>query len=179
MQKRTRSRELALCAVGAAGGRLEGGAPCASVRGLQDAAPFLPLTPVLGGCGRDSRPSIFVALGYGPGGPSPTPQRTLLRAGSASYGGSVRAPRWRGAPRGSARDVRGCALCLLRPVCGGCGWCGRGGSSAISQRTLLRAGVLCRAGGRGGGPESGGGAPRASVRGVLRCATFFPLTARP
>ena len=50
-----------------------------------------------------------------------------------------------------------------RPVCSGCGWCGRGDPALALQRAPLRAGVA-RCG--GGGRASPGGVPSSIVRGV-------------
>ena len=59
-----RSCELALCAVGAAGGR-PGRAPLATERGVQGQALSLPQPPVLGACGRSPLPCPFGHGGCG------------------------------------------------------------------------------------------------------------------
>ena len=61
-----------------------------------------------------------------------------------------------------------------RPVCPGCGRCGRGDPSPARQRAPLRAGVA-RSG--GGGRASPGGLPSAVVRGV--CGQALPLPRLP
>ena len=57
----------------------------------------------------------------------------------------------------------GRAAGVLRPVCSGCGQCGRGDPAQAPQRAPLRAGVA-RCG--GGGRASPGGVPSTVVRGV-------------
>ena len=59
---------------------------------------------------------------------------------------------------------------VLRPVCPGCGRCGRGDPAPAPQGALLRAGVA-RCG--GGGRASPGGLPSTVVRGV--CGQALPL----
>ena len=62
-----------------------------------------------------------------------------------------------------------------RPVCPGCGRCGRGDSASAPQRAPLRAGVA-RCG--GGGRASPGGPPSTIVRGVW-CQALSPPVIRP
>ena len=105
-----------------------------------------PLAVGAGGCGR--------------GDPSPTPQRALLRAGFARYGGGTRSARGGGGAfcschwlwvRGGAgvgtRHQPHSARCGVRcralshyPLAVGAGGCGRGDPSPTPQRALLRAG---------------------------------------
>ena len=110
-----------------------------------------PLAVGAGGCGR--------------GDPSPTPQRALLRAGFARYGGVTRAPGggrllpgwWAsGVRRSPTPDCppsgRAAGAHYLLAV--GAGGCGRGDPSPTPQRALLRAGFARCGGGtraRGGG----------------------------
>ena len=62
-----------------------------------------------------------------------------------------------------------------RPVCPGCGRCGRGDPALAPQRAPLRAGVA-RCG--GGGKASPGGLP-STIQGRLRSGAVPPPTARP
>ena len=57
----------------------------------------------------------------------------------------------------------GRAAGVPRPVCSGCGRCGRGNPASVPQRAPLRAGVACCG---GGGRASPGGVPSTVVRGV-------------
>ena len=102
-----RSCELALHAVGASQGRL-GGPGRASVRGVRRLALPLRQRPVLEAGGQGLLP-VFRGRGTCAGeDPSPTPQRTLLRACFALCGGVTRAPGE--AARASVRGVRGWKL---------------------------------------------------------------------
>ena len=65
-------------------------------------------------------------------------------------------------PPPNARPL-GRAARVPRPVCSGCGWCGRGDPAPAPQRAPLRAGIA-RCG--GGGRASPGGVPSTVVRGV-------------
>ena len=92
---KARSCELALRAVGAERG-LPGASPCARVRGVRGWAHTLPQPPVLWAGDRGQLP-IFRGRGRcGRGDPSPTSQRTLLRAGFARCEGRTRASRGEG-----------------------------------------------------------------------------------
>ena len=65
----------------------------------------------------------------------------------------------------------GRAAGVLRPMCPGCGSCGRGDQAPALQRAPLRAGVArCR----GGGRASPGGVPSTIVRGVWCQALSLP-----
>ena len=86
-----RSCELALHAVGAAGGR-PGGVPLACVWGVRGWALSHARLPVLGACSRGPLPTGCRCGGCRRGDPSPTPQHVLLRAGCARCGGGTRAP---------------------------------------------------------------------------------------
>ena len=68
-----------------------------------------------------------------------------------------------GAPPLPAAPPRGRAVGVPRPVCPGCGRCGRGDPAPVQQRAPLRAGVA-RCG--GGGGASPGGVPVAVARRV-------------
>ena len=130
-------------------GRLVSGAvPSPTARPLERAARVpLPVCPRCGRCGRVD--------------PAPVPQRAPLRAGVARCGGGGRASpgggvfhRCEGRPASGA--VHPPAVCPLeravrvpRPVCPGCGRCGRGDPALTPQRAPLRAGVArCGGGGR-------------------------------
>ena len=124
-----------------------------------------PGCPSFGACGRGPLPTGCGCGGCGPGDPTRTPQRALLRAGFARCGGGTRAPRG-GALLACVWGVRRRALPHPRPLvlwgvrlgplptgCG-CGGCGPGDASPTPQRALLQAGfVRCGSGTRapGGG----------------------------
>ena len=78
-------------------------------------------------------------------------------------------------PPPAARPLEWAAR-VPRPMCPGCGWCGRGGPAPAPQRAPLRAGVA-RCGG-GGRASPGGGAFNHSER-RLGSGTVPPPTARP
>ena len=125
-------------------------------------------------CGRGPLPTSCGCGGCGPGDPSATPQRALLRACFVHCGGGMRVP-------GGGASCLGGAYGVGRPptpdhssfwACGrgplptgsGCGGCGRGDPSPTPQRALLGAGFARSGGGRG----CPGGAPLAwlwNVRG--------------
>ena len=128
--------------------------------------------PVCPGCGRCGRVD-----------PAPAPQRAPLRAGVARCGGGGRASpgggvfhRCEGRPASGAvpppavrpleRAVR-----VPRPVCPGCGRCGRGDPALAPQRAPLRAGVALLG---GGGRASPGGVPSIIVGGVWCQALSLP-----
>ena len=67
------------------------GAPLARVWGVRGWSLSLPQPPAHGAGGRGPLPSFRGRRGCGRGGPAPTPQRALLRAGFARCGGSIRA----------------------------------------------------------------------------------------
>ena len=120
--------------------------------------------PVCPGCGRCGRVD-----------PAPAPQRAPLRAGVARCGGGGRAsPGGAAFHRCEGRLVPGAvpppaarpperAAGVPRPVCPGCGRCGRVDPAPAPQRAPLRAGVA-RCG--GGGRASPGGVPSTMVRGA-------------
>ena len=89
------------------------------------------------------------------GGGGPFPGRVACHpCGGRLVSGAVPPP--------AARPL-GRVVAVPRPVCPGCGWCGRGDPAPARQRAHLRAGVA-RCG--GGGRASPGGVPFAVVRGV-------------
>ena len=165
----------ALLAVGVAEGRPRGGAfhrcegrlvsgavPPPAARPLERAARVL--RPVCLGCGRCGRVDR-----------APAPQRAPLRAGVARCGGGGRPSPGGGAfhrceGRLVSIAVPPPAACPLeraarvpRPVCPGCGRCGRVIPAPAPQRAPLRAGVA-RCG--GGGRASPGAVPSTVVRGA-------------
>ena len=87
-----RSCELALRAVGAARGHPGGGAPPAWVWGVRGRALSHSNCPPSGRAAGAHYPLAVGAGGCGRGDPSPTPQRALLRAGFARFGGGTREP---------------------------------------------------------------------------------------
>ena len=115
--------------------------------------------------------------------PAPAPQRAPLRAGVARCGGGGGGPPGGGAchhcegrlasgavPPPAARPLERAAG-VLRPVCPGCGRCGRVDPAPAPQRAPLRAGVA-RCG--GGGRASPGGVPSTVVRGAWCQALSLP-----
>ena len=128
--------------------------------------------PVCPGCGRCRRVD-----------PAPASQRAPLRAGVARCGAGGRASPGGGAfHRCEGRLVSGAvpppaarpperAARVPRPVCPGCGRCGRVDPAPAPQRAPLRAGVA-RCG--GGGRASPGGVPSTVVRGAWCQALSLP-----
>ena len=184
---RVRPYGPALLAVGVAEGRPRGGVPSTVVRGVcGQALPLTRLPTHWAGCwgppptccgrgcvgvGAHHRPLGLHALwglraaGVG-GGPSP--------GGLACHGcegrlvsGAVPAP--------AARPL-GRAVGVPRPVCPGCGRCGRGDPAPAPQREPLLAGVA-RCG--GGGRASPGGGAFHRCEGRLWSGALPPPTARP
>ena len=177
----------ALLAVGVAEGRPRGGAfhrcegrlvsgavPPPAARPPERAA-RVP-RPVCPGCGRCGRVD-----------PAPAPQRAPLRAGVARCGGGGRAsPGGAASHRCEGRLVPGAvpppaarsperAARVPRPVCPGCGRCGRVDPAPAPQRAPLRAGVA-RCG--GGGRASPGGAAFHRCEGRLVPGAVPPPAAR-
>ena len=120
--------------------------------------------------------------------PAPAPQRAPLRADAARWGGGGRA-----SPGGAPSTVVRGAWCqalspprplvsreraarVLRPVCSGCGRCGRVDPAPAPQRAPLRAGVA-RCG--GGGRASPGGGAFHRCEGRLVSGAVPPPAARP
>ena len=132
---------------------------------------------------RVPRPVCRVCGRCGRVDPAPAPQRAPLRAGVARCGGGGRASPGgvpstvvRGAwcqalsPPPAARLLERAAR-VPRPVCPGCGRCGRVDPAPAPQRAPLRAGVA-RCG--GGGRASPGGVPSTVVRGAWCQALSLP-----
>ena len=149
---------------------MSGAVPPPAARPLERAA-RVP-RPVCPGCGRCGRVN-----------PAPAPQRAPLRAGVARCGCGGRASPGGGAfhrcegrlvsgavPPPAARPLERAAR-VPRPVCPGCGRCGRVDPAPAPQRAPLRAGVA-RCG--GGGRASPGGVPSTVVRGAWCQALSFP-----
>ena len=133
--------------------------------------------PVCPGCGR-----------YGRVNPALAPQRAPLRAGVARRGGGGRASPGGGAfhrcegrlvsgavPPPAARPL-GRAARVPRPVCPGCGRCGRVDPAPAPQRAPLRASVARCGGGRGASP---GGDAFYRCEGRLVSGAVPPPDARP
>ena len=176
-----RSCELALRAVGAARGRVEGGRLLLGCGGSGVGRSLTPDWPPSGRAAGAHYPLALGAGGCGRGDPSPTPQRTLLRAGFARCGGGTRAPGggrllpWCGASGVGRSPTPDCppsgrAAGAHYPLAVGAGGCGRGDLSQTPQRALLRAGFArC-----GGGMRVPGGAPLAWMWGVRGRALSHP-----
>ena len=136
-------------------------------------------------------PLAVGAVGCGRGNASPTPQRALLRAGFAGYGGGTRAQEGgrllsgcgaSGVGHSPTPDCRpsGQPAGAHQPLAVGAGGCGRGDPSPTPQRALLRAG-FARCG--GGTRAPGGGASCLGVgrpgSGALPPPTASPLGGLP
>ena len=164
--------------------------PACPLRVCELALPRRPLPPPLGGvlCA----PRAVPAPGAGravPRGPcpsvcpAPVPCSVWCDCGGAVW--SRFPPTWLGVAGGCPRGGLVCRCCegglmsgavpppaarplgraagVPRPVCSGCGRCGRGDPAPVPQRARLQAGVVrCGAGGR----ASPGGVPPTVVRGV-------------
>ena len=148
---------------------VSGAVPPPTARPLERAA-RVP-RPVCPGCGRCGRVD-----------PAPAPQRAPLRAGVARCGGGGRASRGGAFHRCEGRLVSGAvpppaarplerAARVPRPLCPGCGRCGRVDPAPAPQRAPLRAGVArCGVGGR----ASPRGVSSTVVRGARRQALSLP-----
>ena len=154
---------------------MSGAVPPSAARPLERAA-RVP-RPVCPGCGRCGRVD-----------PAPAPQRAPLRAGVARCGGGGRASPGGGAfhrcegrlvsgavPPSIARPLERAAR-VPRPVCPGCGRCGRVDPAPAPQCAPMRAGVARCV---GGGRASAGGVPSTVVRGAWCQALSLPRAARP
>ena len=154
---------------------MSGAVPPPAARPLERAA-WAP-QPVCPGCGRCGRVD-----------PAPAPQRAPLRAGVARCGGGGRASPGGGAflrcvgrlvsgavPPPAARPLERAAR-VPRPVCPGCGRCGRVDPAPAPQRAPLGAGVA-RCGGGGRAPLGGGAFHRCEGR--LVSGAVPPPAARP
>ena len=162
----TRSRELALRAVGAARG-CPGGAPLAWASWIGRSS--TPDRPSFWACGRGPLPTGSGCGRCGCGDPSPTPQRALLcelalrpvgaapgRPGGGRLLPGCGASGVRRSPTLDRPSIGACGRGPLPTGCG-CGGCGRRDPSPSPQHALLRAGFArC-----GGGTRVPGGAPLA------------------
>ena len=153
-------------------GRLRSGAPppptACPLGGLLESATDVLWALVCGCRGPTLSPWPACPLGAacrgGDGGPSPG-EVACQRCEGRMVSGAVPPPAAR--PLGRAAGVP-------RPVCPGCGRCGRGDPAPAPQHASLRAGVArCGAGGR----ASPGGVPCTVVRGV--CGQALPLPRLP
>ena len=176
-----RSCELALRAVGAARGRLGGGRLLLGCGGSGVGRSLTPDWPPSGRAAGAHYPLALGAGGCGRGDPSPTPQRTLLRAGFARCGGGTRAPGggrllpWCGASGVGRSPTPDCppsgrAAGAHYPLAVGAGGCGRGDPSPTPQRALFRAG-LARCGSGIRAPGGGRLLPGCGASGVGRSPT--------
>ena len=175
----------ALLTVGVAEGRPRGGVPSAVVRGVCGQALPLPRLPALWACCWGPSPTCRGRGCVGVGAQHcPLGLHALwgLRAAGVVGGrprGGVACHRCEGrlvsgaVPPLAARPL-GRAARVPRPVCPGCGWCGRGVPALAPRRAPLRAGIARRG---GGGRASPGGVPFAVVRGVWGQA--LPLSRLP
>ena len=157
--------------------------------------------PSFGACGRRSLPTRCGCGGCGRGDLSPIPQRALLCAGLARYGGGTRAPRGgrflpgceaSGVGCSSTRDHSSFGACGRGPLPTGCecGGGGRGDPSPTPQRAPLRVGFARCGGGMrvagGGGsclgvgrPGSGALPPPTSRRFRRAAGAHYPLAVGP
>ena len=142
---------------------------------LRSGAPPPLIARPLGGLLRSATHVLWVRV-CGCGGPTLSPW-PACPVGTACRGGCVVGGRPRGGvachccegrlvsgavPPPTACPLRWAAG-VPRPLCSGCGWCGRGDPAPVPQRAPLRAGVApCG----GGGRASPGGVPSTVVRGV-------------
>ena len=171
---------LALLAAGAAEGRPRGGVLSTVVRGAWCQALSLHWPPVLWSGQPGFRvPRVPGAVGAGVG--TQTRPHSVRPCGPALLAVGVAEGRPRGGrcegrlvsgavPPSAARPPERAAR-VPRPVCPGCGRCGRGDPSTAPQRAPLRAGVACCG---GGGRASPGGVPSTIVRGAWCQALSLP-----
>ena len=165
------------------GGRASlGVVPSTVVRGVRGQALPLPRLPALWACRWGPSPTCRGRGCVGVGAQHcPRGLHALwgLRAAGVVRGrslGGVACHRCEGHPVSgavpplAARPL-GRAAGAPRPVCPGCGWCGRGDPAPAPRRAPLRAGVAHRG---GGGRASPGGVPSTIVRGVWGQALPLP-----
>ena len=161
--------------MGVAEGRPWGGTFRRCEGRLRSGAPPSPAARPQGGLS-GSATHVLCARMCGCGGPALSPW-LACPVGAACRGGvGGPSPRRGGLPPLRGRLVSGAvpplAACPLgraagvpRPVCPGCGWCGRGDPALAPQRAPLQSNVArCGCGGR----ASPGGVPSAVVRGEVR-----------
>ena len=172
----------ALLAVGLAAGRPRGGCfpPLCEGRLRSGAVPPPTARPLGGLLGPATH--VLWAWVCGCGGPTLSPW-PACPVGAVCRGGGGGPSPWGVAchrcegrlvsgpvPPPAARPLERAAR-VPRPVCPGCGRCGRGDPALARQRAPLRAGI---AGCGGGGRASPGGVPSTIVRGVSRQALSLP-----
>ena len=171
----------ALLAVGVAEGRSRGGAFHRCERPLWSGAPPPRNARPLGGLLKSATHMLW-SQAFGCGGPTLSPWPACPLGAACRGGGGGPSPRGLGChcfegrlvsgtvPLPAARPL-GRAARVPRPVCPGCGRCGRGDPAPAPQRAPLRAGVArCR----GGGRASPGGVPSTIVRNVWSQALSLP-----
>ena len=163
----------ALLAVGVAEGRSRGGAFHRCEGRLRLGAPPPRTACQLGGLLGSATHMLWSRV-YGCGGPTLSPWPACPVGAACRGGGGGPSPGGVPCHRCEGRLVSGAvplpaarplgrAAGVPRPVCPGCGRCGRGDPAPAPQRAPLRAGVA-RCG--GGGRASPGGVPSTIVRGV-------------
>ena len=176
----------ALLSVGKAEGRPRGGGVFHHCEGrLRSGAVLPPTARPLGGLSGFATHVLWARV-CGSGGPTLSrwpacPVGAACRGGGGGPSlGGVACHRCEGrlvsgdVPPPAARPLERAAG-VLRPVCPGCGRCGRGAPAPTPQRVPLRAGVA-RCG--GGGRASPGGVPSTIVRSICGQALSLPrLTA--
>ena len=156
---------------------------------LRSGAPPVPTARPLGGVLGSATHVLWARL-CGCGGPTLSPWPACPVEPACRGGGVGGGPRGGGGVACHCCEVRlvsgavppptarplGRANGVPRPVCSGCGRCGRGDPALVPQRAPLRAGVArCGAGGR----ASPGGGAFHHCEGCLRSGAPPPPTARP
>ena len=181
-----RSCRPALLAVGVAERRSRGGAFHHCEGRLRSDAVPPPTARQLGGL-LGSATYVLWARVCGCGGPTLSPWPACPVGAACRGGGGGPSPRGVACHRCEGRLVSGAvpppaarplerAARVLRPVCPGCGQCGRGDPAPAPRRAPLRAGVARGGDGRRASP---GGVPSAVVRGALGAGAPPSPTARP
>ena len=157
-----------LHAAGVVGGRPRGGWPATVVWGAWCQALSLPCRPSSGVGSLGSATRVSRVRSMRAWGPSTGPTARALAGWRCSLWGWRKGVPWGSAfhccegrlasgavPSPAARPLER-AVRVPRPVCPGCGRCGRGDPAPAPQRAPLRAGVARRG---GGGRASPGGGP--------------------
>ena len=176
----------ALRAVRVAEGRPPGGALCRCEGRLRSGASPPPTDRPPGGLSGYAT-HVLWAWVCGCWGPELSPWLACPVGAACRRGGGGPSPGGVGCHRCEGRLVSGAvppptarplgrAAGVLRPVCPGCGWCGRGDPAPAPERAPLRAGVARCGGGRSTSP--GGGAFR-RCEGRSRSDARSRPTARP
>ena len=172
---------LALLAVGVAEGRRRGAAFHRCEGRLRSGAPPPPTARPLGGL-LGSATHVLWARVCGCRGPTLSPWPACPVGAACRGGGGGPSPGGVACHHCEGRLVSGAvpppaarplgrAAWFLRPMCPGCGRCGRGDAAPAPRRAPLRAGVARRG---GCGRASPGGVPFAVVRGVWGQALPLP-----